>query len=975
MLRIERVGREIAFAPLSRVSHHVNAGYEVQGIDQARQTGRVLMRRLIVLTAFAAVFLAVTASAYSKAHEAIQLPFREVPVNGQLDSGWSVDLSEDNFIASSEIAQLAYETPFDREGSIVISARANTYAHIERPLNRNLFRASCAIVPGEGISWTTSLFVYWDVNNWRQIGVLRESGGIFYITEMTEGCFEENRFPGASNEAWNWVAIEVLKDGIQYLVSSDGTNWSPLHVSFRGKSLLKPPSLLIVGKGFGREFEQVSYPNPDLDNDYADRGEKTLSFVKDISVAALERGLVRLTREQKAGVWGRDTMGDEELLAQGDPTFDSVSRHFPPMQFPRESLGVKDHPDEFVVLPDGSLKIDGTLHGDRGILFFEIGPPFKRVDFSGGSRFLTDGYLPIHFTLSEDGDMVQGILPWSEAMSPDLPLRALVYLSGTLGEDASAEVRLRLQKPDEIETVFTKTFYRNESDSSFKLYLDVPFGHSGGEIAESDSEEFSRRTSDLYGFWEPLLNEGMQLTVPENRINDAYRTWLAFNFINVDKRNDLFEPHDGGGGFYGLIYAYSAALYCVALDMYGFSQEAEVYLESLLNFVSPEGLLSLNFGVADTGALLYAITEHTRLTGSTALLERSLPTFRKMCDWIIDKREQVMASQSSKSPLYGIIKFRPYCDYPDPAYCYLIDTYLWLGLKSAADAFAMLGFKEDAERIAVERDAYAGDILKSMTRSSIRRDGMRIVPMFPETHELLKSVGYTSRDYYTLVAGVVLETGLLPASDKRGKWIMDFLEERGGLLLRTCTFRGGIDHAYTYGYWMNCLEQDDVEPAILGLYSSLAYGMTRDTYSAVECTQIRTGANDLTLPHLYSNTQQLRLLRNMMVREEGSNLLIGQAIPRHWLQNGQEVVVEKAPTFFGEVSFRMHSDVANAKIVTEIDSPKRNPPTRIRLHLRHPTQQPIHSVTVNGQRVRRRGRESVDVPVTGEKILVEAHYR
>ena len=59
----------------------------------------------------------------------------------------------------------------------------------------------------------------------------------------------------------------------------------------------------------------------------------------------------------------------------------------------------------------------------------------------------------------------------------------------------------------------------------------------------------------------------------------------------------------------------------------------------------------------------------------------------------------------------------------------------------------------------------------------------------------------------------------------------------------------------------------------------MAYGMSRGTYAAVECTAIRTGENYWTLPHTYSNTQQLRLLRNMLLREDGDKLWIGQAIP------------------------------------------------------------------------------------------------
>ena len=40
-------------------------------------------------------------------------------------------------------------------------------------------------------------------------------------------------------------------------------------------------------------------------------------------------------------------------------------------------------------------------------------------------------------------------------------------------------------------------------------------------------------------------------------------------------------------------------------------------------------------------------------------------------------------------------------------------------------------------------------------------------------------------------------------------------------------FHDLVDHAYAYGYWMNCLKRDEVKRVILGLYGSMAYGMSR----------------------------------------------------------------------------------------------------------------------------------------------------
>jgi len=197
----------------------------------------------------------------------------------------------------------------------------------------------------------------------------------------------------------------------------------------------------------------------------------------------------------------------------------------------------------------------------------------------------------------------------------------------------------------------------------------------------------------------------------------------------------------------------------------------------------------------------------------------------------------------------------------------------------------------------------------------------------------------------------MLESEFLPADDKRAGWVMRFMEERGGLRLGMAEFDRGVDHAYTYGYWLDCLKLDRVKEAILGLYASLAYGMSRETYAGVEVTHLFTGANEPTLPHLYSCTQQLRLLRMMLLREEGQDLRLGQAVPRPWLEADRKIDIQNAPTKFGPVSFTIESHIDRGRIDVRLTAPARETPRSIILRLRHPQAKPIRRVTVDGKPV------------------------
>jgi len=88
-------------------------------------------------------------------------------------------------------------------------------------------------------------------------------------------------------------------------------------------------------------------------------------------------------------------------------------------------------------------------------------------------------------------------------------------------------------------------------------------------------------------------------------------------------------------------------------------------------------------------------------------------------------------------------------------------------------------------------------------------------------------------------------------------------------------------------------------------------------------------------------------LRYLFVREEGDVLLIGQAIPRDWLEPGQTCGIENTATWFGNTSIVYHGGAGN--IAATLQGPTRNPPREIRLRFRTPGGRPLARVTVNGQ--------------------------
>ncbi|MEW6071365.1 MAG: hypothetical protein AB1726_02060 [Planctomycetota bacterium] len=888
------------------------------------------------------------------------LPFADSFAAEALAPGWTADVGPAGAITVAN-------------GELRIAAPMNAHAHVERALGIDPVRAECELGPGEGVSWAGSLFLYWDAGDWCQISVL-EPDRRLYVVEAIGGVVSEHRLETRAPAEWHHVAIELAADGIRYETSDDGVLWRTARLARRPPPWRdRPPALLVVGKGYGRGETDQAYPRPDLDNDYADLGPSTLVRVHRVAVDRPAPPRARLTEAERDQLEanGRDVLGELELAAEGDPSFVSVSGHYPPLADPRESLGVKDGSLEAVVLADGTIAIgDARASFALGAVDRAAGEGERRP-----AKRLLSGHLPIVLAVWRHGplEVEQTAFVWSAEMNAAASAFAYLRLriANTSAEPWAAPVRLRVAAAGTEITaaVWTPAIPPGgEARVQARLPLDAP--DAAREVVE---EELEARLAACTASWNALLGQGMQIDVPEGRVNDAWRAWLAYNFIDVDRAGDRLEPHDGSG-FYELVYGYSAALYCHALDLAGFPAEARAYLDSIARAVSPEGLYAENFGLPDTGALLFAMFEHYRLTGDREWLQSAAPAMQRMSEWIARTRQESMAGQPADSPVRGLIFFRPYCDRPAPAYSYFTDCYLVQGLQSAADAFQILGMDEPAARARTEAAAYRDDVFRSMRRAAIQVDEHTILPVFPASHELLRAVGYSARDYYSLIASCVLEPDVLGPEDEPATWLIDHLRREGGLILGMSEFAGGIDHAYTYGYWRQMLLRDEIERVILGFYGSLAYGMSRDTYSAVEVNHLKTGANDPTLPHLYSNTQQIRLLRNMLLREDGDRLLLAGATPRDWLQDGKRIRVAAAPTYFGPVGYEIDSRVSAGRIIARIDPPPSPPRGGIVLRLRHPRGLSLARANVRRAHVADLGTDTILLTEATGPIVVEAIY-
>jgi hypothetical protein len=147
-------------------------------------------------------------------------------------------------------------------------------------------------------------------------------------------------------------------------------------------------------------------------------------------------------------------------------------------------------------------------------------------------------------------------------------------------------------------------------------------------------------------------------------------------------------------------------------------------------------------------------------------------------------------------------------------------------------------------------------------------------------------------------------------------------------------------HAMVY------LLRDDPKAVIRAFYSMMACAFSHSVFEPVEH---RWGWGQYFGPPS-TDGAWFELYRHMLIHErDDDTLLLLQATPRRWLEQGNQIRVEGAPTYYGRLSMMIESRVATGEISATIDMPARKRPGAALLRLRHPQGQPLRSVSVDGQ--------------------------
>jgi hypothetical protein len=131
------------------------------------------------------------------------------------------------------------------------------------------------------------------------------------------------------------------------------------------------------------------------------------------------------------------------------------------------------------------------------------------------------------------------------------------------------------------------------------------------------------------------------------------------------------------------------------------------------------------------------------------------------------------------------------------------------------------------------------------------------------------------------------------------------------------------------------------------LYSTLNHATPLTTWCEERGLEPASAKTSGDRQHLWTPLSAVRLVRDSLVMEQGDELHLAAGTARSWLAPEMTLGVERAPTHFGELSYRLSA--SGGTLRAEIDPPTRTLPKAIVLHLRHPRKRVPKAVHVDGK--------------------------
>ncbi len=490
----------------------------------------------------------------------------------------------------------------------------------------------------------------------------------------------------------------------------------------------------------------------------------------------------------------------------------------------------------------------------------------------------------------------------------------------------------------------------------FRIPL-IPIAPATASYAELQSASLQETLGKTLAFWKSTVERGMEIEVPESKVNDTFRASLVYDLmaLNLEEGQPIQTVNDFQ---YHRFYLRDAADFVRMYDATGYSDIATKVLAFFPSRQQADGNFLSQPGQYDGwGEAMWAFGEHYRRTHDLQFAEAVYPHVVRAVDWLVKAR--------AKDPLHVM----PKSDVRDNEYVAAhLTGYNFLaldGLHSAIELAKATGHAADAQRFQAEYDDFRQTFFALLDKLTAKTGGY-IPPA-------LDATGWPGTDWGNLLA--VTPEPVLDAHDPRVTATLAHTQAnyQEGITTYTEPDDGQFLHHYlTIKNTLTELVRGDQEQAIREVYAELLH--TSSTHAGFEYAIRPWGSRDFEgniAPHGWFAADYRNLLRNMMIREEGNTLHLLSAASPEWIGAGKEIRVHHAPTEFGMLNFTLAMP-SNGSAVLRLEPHWRNPPSKVILHL--PWFMQADTITADGV-VLYAKEGAIDLPVQTRNVTLSWHRR
>ncbi len=449
-------------------------------------------------------------------------------------------------------------------------------------------------------------------------------------------------------------------------------------------------------------------------------------------------------------------------------------------------------------------------------------------------------------------------------------------------------------------------------------------------IAAIRDASFDRYEAQVKSFWNGILAEGMQITLPEQKPVDTFYTNLVYDLIardhiGPDYIQTVNKLH------YHSFYLRDGADIVHSYDVTGYPQIAKQDLDFFAKSQKPDGnFLSQEQQYDGWGEAVWGYAQHYRITHDKAFAEWALPQIARAVVWLKQAR--------AADPLH----IMPASDVRDNEYVPgHLTGYNFLalsGLKLAVEMAQQTGHADMAKAWQAEYDDYRQAFFRVLDAQAKAHDGY-----IPPALDGQKG-GY---DWGNLLA-VVPEPTLAP-NDPRVTATLKATQAKYQEGIMTYADGEFLHHYLTIKNTMTEAIRGDQEQATRELYALLLH--TSSTHAGFEFAILPWGDRnfqDNLAPHGWFAAEYRTLLRTMLVREDGRELHLLSVVSPEWIGKGKTIAVSQAPTYFGTVAYRLEQP-ADGEAVLHLDTKFTEAPSHVVVHL--PWFVALQSATADGKTV------------------------